>query len=332
MKTVRRAAVAGSFYPGDPRALTRMLDELLTEARSTAPSDAPVPKAIIVPHAGYIYSGPMAARAYTRLEAGRGHISRVILLGPTHRVPVRGLALPDAEQLATPLGLVPVDAAGCELAAGLPGVCVAGEVHAEEHSLEVQLPFLQTVLGPVPVVPLAVGTAPARMVADVLGVLWGGPETLIVISSDLSHYLPQDLAVSVDRQTVAQILALDSTITHDRACGATPLDGMLLAASERGLRSELLGRCTSADTAGDPDRVVGYCAVALHEQTPPQPTTGGGATAAAELPEDAGATLLPLARHAIAQALGAEPDADLLAGKPAWLARPGAAFVTLNRA
>ncbi|WP_103064417.1 AmmeMemoRadiSam system protein B [Actinomyces qiguomingii] len=335
MKTVRRPAVAGSFYPGDAPALTQMLDELLSRARPE--HLAPVPKAVVAPHAGYVYSGPMAACAYARLEPGRGRITRVVVLGPAHRVAVRGLALPGVQQLATPLGTLDVDSAACELAAALPGVSTAPEVHAWEHSLEVQLPFIQTVLGQVQVVPLAVGTASARTVADVLNALWGGPETVIVISSDLSHYLPQDRAVSVDEETVARILALDSTIPHDRACGATPLDGMLLAAKERGMRAELLGRCTSADSAGDPDRVVGYCAVALHESPTAKDelaaATAAADTQATEPPADAGDTLLPLARRAIARAVGTEPGepAELVVGeRPDWLERPGAAFITLR--
>ncbi|WP_136193037.1 MULTISPECIES: AmmeMemoRadiSam system protein B [Actinomyces] len=337
MNTVRRPAVAGSFYPGEAKALRRMLEDLLARAGANR-SNAPVPKAVVVPHAGYIYSGAMAARAYARLSRGRGRISRVILLGPTHRVPVRGLALPGADQLATPLGVLKVDAAGCAQAAALPGVSTAPEAHAWEHSLEVQLPFIQTVLGAdVTVVPLAVGQACARAVADVINALWGGPETVIIISSDLSHYLPQDLAVTVDEETVARILALDATIPHDRACGATPLDGMLLAAREHGMRAELLGRCTSADTAGDPDRVVGYCAVALHEAATAEaePAAAAAVPQPTEPPVDAGDTLLPLARRAIARAVGAEAGAPagLPTGeRPAWLDRPGAAFVTLRGA
>lgn len=360
MTTVRRPAVAGSFYPGDPRVLARTLNGLLDEAASLVPPGAPVPKAVIVPHAGYVYSGPMAARAYARLAPARGRITRAVVLGPVHRVPVRGLALPGCEALATPLGELPVDTAGCEAALRLPSVLTAPEAHAWEHSLEVQLPFLQAVLGDIAIVPLAVGDATARTVADVIAALRGGEETVIVISTDLSHYLPHDLAVEVDEETVERILALDPTLTHDRACGATPLVGMLLAARETGMRPEFLGRCTSADTAGQPDRVVGYCAVALHEPHPaptaqgasaepvpagregttPQPPAAvdpprdGGGEDPGEPPEDAGDVLLPLARRAVARAVGAEPGghAALLRGEqPAWLEAPGAAFVTLRR-
>lgn len=327
MKTVRHAAVAGSFYPAERAVLARSLTTHLTRARADQPQDVgTVPKAVIVPHAGYIYSGPMAARAYARLEPGAGAIERVVLLGPTHRVPVRGLALPGVDLLRTPLGDLEVDAAGCARAARLPQVVTSARAHELEHSLEVQLPFLSAVLGAVHLVPLAVGSASAREVAEVIDALWGGPETAIVISSDLSHYLPQDLAVPKDEETLAQILALDPTIRHDQACGATPLNGMLLAARSRGMRPEALGRCTSADTAGQPDRVVGYCAVALHEPARPAAQEDDAP------PPDAGDTLLPLARRAVARAVGAEPGrpVDLVPEEPAWLARPGAAFVTLR--
>ena len=366
MKTVRHAAVAGSFYPAERAVLARALTTHLTRARADQPEDTGrVPKAVIVPHAGYVYSGPMAARAYARLEPGAGTIERVVLLGPTHRVPVRGLALPGVDLLRTPLGDLEVDAAGCARAAQLPQVVTSATVHELEHSLEVQLPFLSAVLGAVLLVPLAVGSASAQEVAEVIDALWGGPETVVVISSDLSHYLPQEVAVPKDEETLAQILSLDPTIRHDQACGATPLNGMLLAARRRGMRPEALGRCTSADTAGQPDRVVGYCAVALHEPAPDQaegsrdttradvqppevqPPDGehadgavGAAAARAAArdggtdapPPDAGDTLLPLARRAIARAVGAEPGrpADLVPEEPAWLTRPGAAFVTLR--
>lgn len=362
MKTVRHAAVAGSFYPAERAVLARSLTTYLTRARADQPEDVGcVPKAVIVPHAGYIYSGPMAARAYARLEPGAGTIERVVLLGPTHCVPVRGLALPGVDLLRTPLGDLEIDAAGCARAAQLPQVVTSARAHELEHSLEVQLPFLSAVLGTVRLVPLAVGSASAPEVAEVIDTLWGGPETVIVISSDLSHYLPQDLAVPKDEATLTQILSLDPTIRHDQACGATPLNGMLLAARRRGMRPEALGRCTSADTAGQPDRVVGYCAVALHEPAPDQ-ASGSRGTARADVqppegepadgavqaaaprepapdddvahapPPDASDTLLPLARRAIARAVGAEPGrpADLAPGEPAWLTRPGAAFVTLR--
>lgn len=261
-RSVRPAAVAGTFYPGNVRSLNYDIDNLLRQAKA---SSGPLPKAIIVPHAGYIYSGPIAASAYQRIAAGRGAVKRVILLGPAHRVPVRGLALPQAEAFATPLGTVPLDTRAEALIADLPQVGTSASAHAWEHSLEVQLPFLQKTLGEFALVPLVVGDATARDVAEVLDRLWGGPETLIVISSDLSHYLPYDLARKIDGQTVDMILDLRN-VTHEQACGGTPVNGLLLAAKRHRLRPELLDVRNSGDTAGDHDHVVGYAAFAFVEE------------------------------------------------------------------
>jgi AmmeMemoRadiSam system protein B len=236
---------------------------LLADARTSAGSDAAVPKAIIVPHAGYIYSGATAALAYARLAPARYSIRRVVLLGPVHRVVVRGLALPGVDAFATPLGEIAIDQAGVATLSRLPQVLVSQAAHAREHSLEVQLPFLQSVLDDFKLLPLAVGDATADEVAQVLETLWGGPETLIVISSDLSHFLPYASAQAVDRETVQHILGLHSAITHQQACGGTPVNGLLLAARQHRLQAELLGLCNSGDTAGDKDRVVGYASVAF---------------------------------------------------------------------
>jgi AmmeMemoRadiSam system protein B len=225
-----------------------------------------VPKAIIAPHAGYVYSGPIAAQAYAQLRAARGIIERVVLLGPCHRVPVRGLALPDVQAFATPLGQVPVDAEAFKAIADLPQVLHSTPAHAMEHSLEVQLPFLQTVLGEFKLVPLAIGWTTADDVAEVLERLWGGPETLIVISSDLSHYHSYDEAHAMDRETCDQILRFDPAIDHEQACGATPVAGFLLAAKAHGLEPELLDLRNSGDTAGDRRHVVGYAAFAFHDR------------------------------------------------------------------
>lgn len=261
--TIRPPAVAGSFYPARPAELVRTVDELLSGVSS---EPAAAPKVLIVPHAGYVYSGPVAASAYARLgQAGRA-IRRVVLLGPAHRVPVRGLALPEAQALATPLGVVPVDADAVRAIAHLPQVGVSAAAHALEHSLEVQLPFLQRMLGDFSVVPLAVGDATPGEVAEVIDVLWGGAETLIVISSDLSHYLPYAVARDVDDETVQQILALGPhTLTHEQACGATPVNGLLAVARRRHLRPALLDLRNSGDTAGPRDQVVGYSAFAFYE-------------------------------------------------------------------
>lgn len=224
------------------------------------------PKVIIVPHAGYVYSGPVAASAYARLRQAAHRIRRVVLLGPVHRVPIRGLALPEAQALATPLGVIPVDADAMHAIAHLPQVGVSAAAHALEHSLEVQLPFLQRLLGDFSIVPLAVGDATPDEVAEVIDALWGGAETLIVISSDLSHYLSYATACDVDGATAQQILALGpGTLTHEQACGATPVNGLLAVARRRRLRSTLLDLRNSGDTAGPRDQVVGYSAFAFYE-------------------------------------------------------------------
>lgn len=261
MTQTRPAAVAGAFYPGNAQVLSRDLDALLSAQPSAR---KPLPKAIIVPHAGYIYSGPIAASAYQGLASGRDTITRIVLLGPAHRVPVRGLALPGATQFATPLGNVTIDQAGVAALSDLAQVSISAAAHALEHSLEVQLPFLQKVLGEFSLIPLVVGDTSAEAVAEVLDRLWGGPETLIVISSDLSHYLPYAVAQRIDEHTTQMILHLQSTINHEQACGGTPVNGLLLAARQHGLKPELLDLRNSGDTAGDPERVVGYAAFAFY--------------------------------------------------------------------
>lgn len=263
MQHVRAPAVAGSFYPGQSQALAQEVRALLAAAQP--PAALAAPKALIVPHAGYRYSGPTAAAAYACLAAQRDTVRRVVLLGPVHRVPVRGLALPGATALATPLGQVAVDQAALAAVAELPQVVLSPAAHALEHSLEVQLPFLQSVLDDFSLVPLAVGDATPEEVAQVLERLWGGPETLIVVSSDLSHYLPYSTAQATDRDTVERILQLSGPLTHEQACGGTPVNGLLLAARRHGLQPRLLDLCNSGDTAGERGRVVGYAAIAFTE-------------------------------------------------------------------
>ena len=265
MNNTRPPAVAGMFYPGDAGTLGLTVDRLLADA---TPEQESQPKALIVPHAGYVYSGSTAASAYAGLAPWADAIRRVVLLGPTHRVAVDGLALPGAAAFATPLGDIALDAAGIAAIADLPQVVVSDRVHAQEHSLEVHLPFLQRVLGDFTLVPLAVGHAGPEAVAEVLDRLWGGPETLIVVSSDLSHFLPYAAAQQVDRDTCRHILQRDIHIRPEQACGAFPINGLLLAASRRGLQPALLGLCNSGDTAGDRDRVVGYAAIAFSEGAP----------------------------------------------------------------
>jgi AmmeMemoRadiSam system protein B/AmmeMemoRadiSam system protein A len=315
MATIRPAAVAGLFYPDDPIELKRTLADLLGHARAFELGLQA--KALIVPHAGYIYSGPIAATAYAQITGLRGRIRRVVLLGPTHRVAVRGLALPDADRFATPLGEVTLDRAGMQSLADLPQVSRSAAAHQLEHSLEVQLPFLQQVLGDFQLLPLAVGEATPDEVAAVLERVWGGDETLIVISSDLSHFLPDALARQIDRKTVDAIAAMNPHLNHEQACGATPVNGLLLAARQHGLRAVELDVRNSSDTAGDPDRVVGYASFAFIPQRDP-----------ASEQDEKGATLLKLARAEIGQQLGhslpSPPPSD-------WLARPGASFVTLTK-
>ena len=261
----RPPAVAGMFYPGDPATLARDVDDALAVARTPA---GPAPKALIAPHAGYVYSGPVAASAYAALEPVRATIRRVVLLGPCHRVAVRGLALPSADAFDTPLGRVPVDRDAIALLAGLPQVVVSGAAHAQEHSLEVQLPFLQRVLREFSIVPLVVGDATADEVAEVLDRLWGGPETPILVSSDLSHYHRYEDAARIDRATAGAILRLDPALDHEQACGATPIAGLVTVARRRGLAAKLLDLRNSGDTAGDRRRVVGYAAFAFLDGVP----------------------------------------------------------------
>lgn len=279
MLTVRPAAVAGMFYPGAPHALEASVRALLASVpRPIAEGDA-WPKALIVPHAGYIYSGPIAASAYARLLPDRDKIRRVVLLGPVHRVPIRGLALPRADSFGTPLGTVMIDAAAVARVRSLPQVRESEAAHSLEHSLEVQLPFLQAILEDFTLVPLAVGDASADEVAEVIEHLWGGPETLIVVSSDLSHYHPYDEAAEIDRSTADEILALADTLDHEQACGATPINGFALCARRHELSPELIDLRNSGDTAGDKSRVVGYAAFAFAPKAP--------ATAAARRLEEA---------------------------------------------
>jgi AmmeMemoRadiSam system protein B len=260
--TIRKAAVAGLFYPDEKDRLSRTVGQMLANASTRGRA---VPKAIIAPHAGYVYSGPIAAHAYALLAPARNTIKRVVLLGPTHRVAVRGLALPSVASFATPLGMVDLDTDAVGQLRNLSQVVVSDEAHALEHSLEVHLPFLQSVLQDFKLVPLAVGDADAEDVAAVLEVLWGGPETLIVVSSDLSHYLGYGDAQATDKATSQAILELRSDIDHEQACGATPVCGLALAARGRHLEPELLDLRNSGDTAGDKSRVVGYGAFAFYE-------------------------------------------------------------------
>jgi AmmeMemoRadiSam system protein B len=258
---VRPAAVAGLFYPSQPQELERSVREHLEFSEWDGLAR---PKAVIAPHAGYVYSGPTAGVAFSALASRADQVERVVVLGPTHRVPVPGLALPGAVTFETPLGRVPVDQDLAQQIIDLPQVEVNDAAHAMEHSLEVEIPFLQAILGSFTLLPLVVGDASPDAVAEVLEAVWGGEETAIVVSSDLSHFLTYDEARSVDKETVDQIVRLDGSLNPGQACGAYPINGLLKAAQRHHMGSELLDLRNSGDTAGDRERVVGYTAIAFH--------------------------------------------------------------------
>ena len=261
---VRPAAVAGRFYPRDPEELRNLVNRLLAEA---APATGPGPKALIAPHAGYLYSGPIAASAYAQFLPARDRIRRVVLLGPSHYAAVKGLAASSAEAFTTPLGIVPVDVEAVRLARTLPQVRELDEAHEHEHSLEVQLPFLQSVLCDFALAPLAVGDATPEQVSEVLDTLWGGPETRFVISSDLSHYYDFATAQHLDKATAQAIEALALWgVGEERACGRIPIRGLLQSARRHGLRARTVDLRSSGDTAGPRDKVVGYGAFAFEEK------------------------------------------------------------------
>ncbi len=254
--TIRIPAVSGMFYPATPHELRNMIRQFLEK---TEASDQTVPKAIIVPHAGYIYSGAVAASAYVYLKPLRERITRVVLLGPSHRVPFLGLATSSMQSFATPLGDVPLDRTMIEAIQQLPQVSILDQAHAREHSLEVHLPFLQEVLATFKLVPLVVGDATIVEVSEVLEQVWGGNETLIVVSSDLSHYLDYESARQLDALTTRAIENLyPEKIHHEQACGRNSINGLLHLARQRGMHVKVVDVRNSGDTAGSKDRVVGY--------------------------------------------------------------------------
>jgi AmmeMemoRadiSam system protein B/AmmeMemoRadiSam system protein A len=287
--SIRPPATAGTFYPGESAALRAMIDKCFKTVRM---KHAP-PKALIAPHAGYIYSGPIAATAYASLVPLKDRIARVVLLGPSHRVAFEGLALSSAVAYRTPLGDIRIDRAACDRIAGLAGVQTLDAAHAEEHSLEVHLPFLQTVLGDFALVPIVVGRAPESQVDAVLEALWGGEETLIVVSSDLSHYHDYAAARRMDAAASLAIETLDAaTLDDDQACGRYPVKGLLARARALDLRATTLDQRNSGDTAGDKSRVVGYGAYAFEY------------AAGARLPDEQRRYLGEVARTAIRQGVG----------------------------
>jgi AmmeMemoRadiSam system protein B len=260
---VRPAAVAGRFYPADPVALAALVDGLLVAGRPSARR----PTAVVAPHAGYRYCGAVAATAYAQLAAFGADVTRVVVLGPAHFVPLTGMAVPTVDAFATPLGPVSVDLEARQVAVELPSVAVHDRPHAAEHAIETQLPFLLRTLGPdVPVLPVLVGATDPTAVAGLLSALLTGPDTVAVVSTDLSHYLDQPRARERDMRTAAAILARDAAaLRPGDACGYQALRGLMRHAADRDLGVELLQLATSADAGADPAQVVGYGAFQLAE-------------------------------------------------------------------
>jgi AmmeMemoRadiSam system protein B len=258
---IRPPAVAGSFYPAVSARLSADVDRLLSQVAAGA--EKRVPKALIVPHAGYVYSGSVAAHGYAQLK--RESLRQIVLFGPAHFVPLRGIALPAADGFETPLGTVPIDAGLVDQLAKVQGIGRNAAAHAREHSLEVQLPFLQRVLQDFRIVPLVVGRASTQEVALIMDATWGDSSTVIVVSSDLSHYMPYEDAAQVDRRTADQILALGPVLNDEQACGARAINGLLVAAAKHRLHPKLLDIRNSGDTAGSRDEVVGYASFAFYE-------------------------------------------------------------------
>ncbi|HET7307474.1 MAG TPA: AmmeMemoRadiSam system protein B [Gammaproteobacteria bacterium] len=256
---IRQPAVAGLFYPDDPAELRATVLRLLADH----PQAGEAPKVLIAPHAGYIYSGPVAARAYNLLDPKAADIRRVVVIGPSHRWPLNGLAAPSVDAFATPLGDLPLDREALDTLDDLPQVQISDEPHASEHSLEVQLPFLQVVLDEFKLVPLVVGRAAPIEVAEVLMRLWDGPETLIVVSSDLSHYHRYKDACAIDANTAAQIMARSTHLIGEQACGYQSINGLMQTPQSRPLAIHQLVLQNSGDTAGPKRQVVGYGAFSL---------------------------------------------------------------------
>lgn len=259
--TTRQAAVAGYFYEAEKNRLRQDLGQFLGAESSAAET---MPKALIVPHAGYIYSGSTAAHAYRCLLADPDRVRRVLLLGPAHRVFLKGLAIPSVDRFATPLGEIQLDRLALDSIENLPGVQVSDEAHREEHSLEVQLPFLQAVLRDFTLVPVVVGAASPEQVASVIDKLATDPHTLVVVSSDLSHFLSYADARRIDAATCEHIVEKSTALSGEEACGARAINGLMASHWAASLEVSLLHACNSGDTAGSPNRVVGYAAFALH--------------------------------------------------------------------
>jgi Predicted dioxygenase len=263
LKLSRAPVFAGTFYPRQGNRLRAMVSDLLGEANDPLEK---VPKAMIAPHAGYTYSGPIAGSSFIPLTKDNKALRRIILVGPSHRVAFEGIALSEAAEFVTPMGNVPVDQAALAELSSLSCVNFFEAAHAQEHSLEVELPFLQHLLADFQLVPLVVGDASDKQIEAVLDRLWGGPETLIVVSSDLSHYHNYSVAKRIDNNTAQAIEELrPEQIQSEHACGYLPIRGLLRSARHHGLKPRTIDLRNSGDTSGAWDRVVGYGAFAFLE-------------------------------------------------------------------
>jgi MEMO1 family protein len=267
---LRAPIAAGTFYPSRADRLRALVQGLLAEADREVRAcglEVRAPKAVIAPHAGYQYSGPVAASAYVRVARGRGVLERVVLIGPAHRVALGAIAMSSAEAFATPFGALPVDVEGWRAVLSYPWVVVDDDAHAMEHSLEAHLPFVQEALGEVALLPMLVGEVPARLVADILAEVWGGPETLVVASSDLSHFYGYATATLLDRETAEAVVhCRPDGVGLDRACGVFAVRGLLEAARRHRLAGEMVDLRNSGDTVGGQDRVVGYGAFVFNSE------------------------------------------------------------------
>jgi AmmeMemoRadiSam system protein B/AmmeMemoRadiSam system protein A len=322
MQSVREPAVAGTFYPDDPAALGTLVNSYL---EGDAAVDA-CPKAIIAPHAGFIYSGPIAGRVYQQVAPARDRISRVVLLGPSHRVAFRGMAVPTSTAFRTPLGEIEIDSAGIQQIVDLPEVGFLDQAHADEHSLEVHLPFLQKVIPDFKLVPIVVGDVSKEEVALVLERLWGGPETLIVISSDLSHFESYEKAQHLDAHTSRKITSLDATLKGEEACGCRPVNGLLHYLKAHELSIDLVDLKNSGDTAGDRSRVVGYGAWRVAETDNKRKVLAGDEWSLSERQ-----LMIQLAREAIRSPLEGEKNFHIDVNRfPESLKQERASFITLK--
>lgn len=343
MSIIRPPAVAGSFYPADADILRSEIDGLIDAAlHSDVMQETATPKAIIVPHAGLMFSGSLAALGFATVRALKERIKRILIVGPAHRMAFQGIALAKADGFATPLGNVRCDLPALQTALALPQVQILDDAHKQEHGLEIELPFIQRLFGEtadIGIVPLLVSRCSPRQVNEVIEKLWGGPETLIVISSDLSHFHDYDTAKRMDRNTRTMIEQFDAEgIGSDDACGALPVAGMLISARNRKMTIKTLGMRNSGDVTGDKSRVVGYGAWAIYEaQEATMKSTSGAENdftkATEQLITDHGAAMLDLCRQSILHGLthGAPLHVSPKEFDPA-LAAPGACFVTLKKA